>query len=297
MYPWHLNFKNYYDVLHLNQNACEEVIKASYKALIKKYHPDLHPNNVEYLEIVKELNEAYSVLSDPHLKKIYDEELDHFLPEEKLPQTHLSENYLKKWEEKLRQKEKSLEEKEKYSKKEQSNLYQEDLKNELAEKIYNSNNKEITTLLKDMQKLSPNIQVEILKKVLSFYKLPLENEIELLYFILLRQIQGFSKEIAKAFKYKNLYFVLFQYLLKFNLKEYQLKLSLVAENINFKNIENIFLVYPLLKIYKEWFEEKEFRTMKKNIYKQLKSIARKEQKQALKNILQEYKNVLSYLKE
>ena len=33
--------KNYYEILEVDKNASDEIIKVAYKALVKKYHPDL----------------------------------------------------------------------------------------------------------------------------------------------------------------------------------------------------------------------------------------------------------------
>ena len=66
--------KNYYDILEINKNASPEIIEKAYKTLVKKYHPDLQDNNLkfEYEEKIKEINEAYEVLSDVEKKENYD---------------------------------------------------------------------------------------------------------------------------------------------------------------------------------------------------------------------------------
>ncbi len=65
--------KNYYDILQVNQNASPEIIEKAYKILAKKYHPDLQEekNKKQAEEILKEINEAYEVLSNPEKKKEY----------------------------------------------------------------------------------------------------------------------------------------------------------------------------------------------------------------------------------
>ncbi len=62
--------KNYYDILEVSPNASEEVVKMAYKALVKKYHPDVMGeagNNK-----IKEINEAYEVLINPEKRRRYD---------------------------------------------------------------------------------------------------------------------------------------------------------------------------------------------------------------------------------
>ena len=66
---------NYYEVLEITPNASEEVIKAAYKALVKKYHPD--NGNVNGTEKLQLINEAYKTLSDATLRKQYDKTLVH----------------------------------------------------------------------------------------------------------------------------------------------------------------------------------------------------------------------------
>lgn len=66
--------KNYYDILEINKNASQEIIEKAYKTLVKKYHPDLQENNlkIKYEEKIKEINEAYEILSNPEKRKSYD---------------------------------------------------------------------------------------------------------------------------------------------------------------------------------------------------------------------------------
>lgn len=67
---------NYYDVLEVSQNASKEVIKAAYKTLAKRYHPDTNDGQPLRKDIDMVLiNEAYEVLSDDIKRKRYDETL------------------------------------------------------------------------------------------------------------------------------------------------------------------------------------------------------------------------------
>ena len=65
--------RDYYEVLGVDKTAGEEEIKHAYRKLAKKYHPDLNPGDAEAEAKFKEVNEAYSVLSDPEKKSKYDQ--------------------------------------------------------------------------------------------------------------------------------------------------------------------------------------------------------------------------------
>ncbi len=64
--------KDYYAILGVSRNATDEEIKKAYRQLAVKYHPDRNPDNKEAEERFKEINEAYSVLSDPQKRAQYD---------------------------------------------------------------------------------------------------------------------------------------------------------------------------------------------------------------------------------
>ena len=70
--------KNYYEILEVNKKASKEVIEKAYKVLVKKYHPDLYSGQKKNYaeEKIKEINEAYSVLTDEFMKEQYDSELE-----------------------------------------------------------------------------------------------------------------------------------------------------------------------------------------------------------------------------
>lgn len=70
--------KNYYEILEVNKKASKEVIEKAYKVLVKKYHPDLYTGQKkQYAEKkIKEINEAYNVLTDEFMREQYDSELE-----------------------------------------------------------------------------------------------------------------------------------------------------------------------------------------------------------------------------
>ena len=65
--------RDYYEVLGVAKNADEKTIKKAYRKLAKKYHPDTNAGNPDAEKKFKEVTEAYSVLSDPEKKKMYDQ--------------------------------------------------------------------------------------------------------------------------------------------------------------------------------------------------------------------------------
>lgn len=75
----------YYDLLQVNNNASIEIIKASYKAMAKKYHPDIYGDNGE---MMMKINEAYAVLSNPDRRRQYDEMIKAPEPETPHKVTH-----------------------------------------------------------------------------------------------------------------------------------------------------------------------------------------------------------------
>jgi curved DNA-binding protein len=66
-------FVDYYQILGVQKSATEKEIKAAYRKLARKYHPDVNPNDQEAQKKFQELNEANEVLSDPEKRKKYDQ--------------------------------------------------------------------------------------------------------------------------------------------------------------------------------------------------------------------------------
>ena len=67
-----VQFKDYYKTLEIGRDASQEEVKAAYKRLARKYHPDLNPGDKQAEERFKEANEAHEVLADPDKRKLYD---------------------------------------------------------------------------------------------------------------------------------------------------------------------------------------------------------------------------------
>ena len=67
--------KGYYKVLEVDYNASQEEMKSAYRRLAKEYHSDLHPENKVYWdEMMKKINLAKEVLTDPIKRVEYDQE-------------------------------------------------------------------------------------------------------------------------------------------------------------------------------------------------------------------------------
>ena len=65
--------RDYYEVLGLSKGADAGSIKKAYRKLAKKYHPDTNQGDKQAEKKFKEVTEAYTVLSDPEKKKMYDQ--------------------------------------------------------------------------------------------------------------------------------------------------------------------------------------------------------------------------------
>lgn len=68
---------NYYELLNVKETASASEIKKSYKALVKKYHPDVYDGDKTFAEKkLKEINQAYEILSDQSSRAEYDRVLN-----------------------------------------------------------------------------------------------------------------------------------------------------------------------------------------------------------------------------
>jgi len=65
-------FRDYYETLGVGSTATADEIRSAYRKLARKYHPDVAKDKKAGEEKIKEINEAYEVLSDPEKRKKYD---------------------------------------------------------------------------------------------------------------------------------------------------------------------------------------------------------------------------------
>ena len=66
-------YKDYYDTLGVSRGASQKEIKSAFRKLAAKYHPDRNKNDPQAEERFKEVNEAYTVLSDEEKRQFYDQ--------------------------------------------------------------------------------------------------------------------------------------------------------------------------------------------------------------------------------
>src|ERR1700690_4636157 len=65
--------EDYYDLLGVSRKAAQKEIRAAYRKLARKYHPDLNPGDKSSEEKFKQVQEAYDVLSDAKKRQMYDQ--------------------------------------------------------------------------------------------------------------------------------------------------------------------------------------------------------------------------------
>ena len=65
--------KDYYSILGISFNASDEEIKRAYRALSKRWHPNVNPG-LDTTAIMQDINEAYFILRDSEMRVRYDAE-------------------------------------------------------------------------------------------------------------------------------------------------------------------------------------------------------------------------------
>ena len=117
--------KTLYEILEVSETASKEIIEKAYKVLAKKYHPDLQKqeNKEKAEQKMKQINDAYEILSDDLKRKKYDEELKSKRQQEEIKknenihnqnynqQQNITEQELKNMEQKMQQMKDEYEEK------------------------------------------------------------------------------------------------------------------------------------------------------------------------------------------
>jgi len=68
-----MEYKDYYKILGVEKNADDKTIKAAYRKLARKHHPDVNPDEPKAEERFKEINEAYEVLGSAEKRQKYDQ--------------------------------------------------------------------------------------------------------------------------------------------------------------------------------------------------------------------------------
>jgi curved DNA-binding protein len=66
-------YKDYYEILGVSRSADEKAIRSAFRRLAAKHHPDRNPDDPSAEERFKEVNEAYTVLSDAEKRRYYDQ--------------------------------------------------------------------------------------------------------------------------------------------------------------------------------------------------------------------------------
>ena len=67
-----MDFRDYYNVLGVGRDASQDAIKAAYRKLARKWHPDVNAGDAAAEKRFKEINEAHEVLGDPDTRRKYD---------------------------------------------------------------------------------------------------------------------------------------------------------------------------------------------------------------------------------
>jgi len=69
-----MRLKDHYSTLQISPSATQQEVKKAYRLLAHKYHPDKNPDSLFATSHFREIQEAYSILSDEKKRRLYDEE-------------------------------------------------------------------------------------------------------------------------------------------------------------------------------------------------------------------------------
>lgn len=86
-----MEFKDYYAILGIGRQSSHEEIRAAYRLLSKKWHPDLNPGK-DVTQKMQDINEAYAILKDSVKKARYDFEYDNYFRTESAKQETRQKN-------------------------------------------------------------------------------------------------------------------------------------------------------------------------------------------------------------
>ena len=70
-------FKNYYEILEIQEDTTDAQVKTAYRQQSKKWHPDRNPD-VDTTRMMQDINEAYLILSDSIARVKFDAELKYW---------------------------------------------------------------------------------------------------------------------------------------------------------------------------------------------------------------------------
>jgi molecular chaperone DnaJ len=70
-----MSFPNHYQILGISPRATQAEIKLAYRRLVKRFHPDNHPQSESHHDAIVTINLAYEVLGDPQHRQRYDRQL------------------------------------------------------------------------------------------------------------------------------------------------------------------------------------------------------------------------------
>ncbi|HOJ49324.1 MAG TPA: DnaJ domain-containing protein [Spirochaetota bacterium] len=278
MSPYYSSFKDYFKLLQVDPEAEPEVISAAYKALMKKYHPDLNADTED--TYVKEINEAYEILSDPVKREEYKKRYKEFISSNDYKSPYIIMERLKRKEEELKRREIHIKIREKILK--DINIYSneninliEKTKKFISDFIDSKSSKE-----KEVFQRIDNFEnkEEIIRQLLSS-RLTLSKEFIIYEYILDNNIEYFKNMIAPAFKFKNLYPKIFDYLYNFNVKDYNTKIELIINSLNFDMFElEIHTFIKIIKLISKIFEKEKVIEFMKRLEKPVERYIKKSPK-------------------